>query len=87
MGFSLLIGLYGFWMMIYGAALNFKPSIIAAYITWTIAFICLFVKPLEVVMLLHGVAVFCGYLIPGHLAYKEFRKTTGRKTTNQHTIV
>ncbi|HET9824286.1 MAG TPA: hypothetical protein VFP87_03065, partial [Chitinophagaceae bacterium] len=35
-GFMLLIGLYGFWILIYGTALNFKPSIIGAYVTWAI---------------------------------------------------
>src|SRR5215212_1154552 len=30
-GFMLLIGLYGFWILVYGTALNFRPSIIAAY--------------------------------------------------------
>lgn len=42
-GFMLLIGLYGFWILIYGAALNFKPSIVAAYVTWLIAFAGLFI--------------------------------------------
>src|SRR5690606_25843544 len=39
MGFALLINLYAFWVLIYGAALNFKPSIIAAYATWGIGFV------------------------------------------------
>jgi hypothetical protein len=42
-GFMLLIGLYGFWILIYGTSLNFKPSVIAAYITWLIAFAGLFI--------------------------------------------
>ena len=32
-GFPLLINLYAFWILIYGTALDFKPSIIAAYVT------------------------------------------------------
>src|SRR5215208_3283867 len=35
-GFPLLISLYAFWILVYGTALSFKPSIIAAYITWVI---------------------------------------------------
>ena len=95
-GFMLLIGLYGFWILIYGTALNFKPSVIAAYITWAIAFAGLFidkfVRPGELtnlpedistsvslerfqwVMLFHAFAVLCGYIIPGHMANKEFNK-------------
>ncbi|HVG42723.1 MAG TPA: hypothetical protein VM888_14020, partial [Chitinophagaceae bacterium] len=33
-GFALLLGFYGFWILIYGAVLNFKPSLIGAYLTW-----------------------------------------------------
>lgn len=79
-GFALLLGLYGFWILIYGAVLNFMPSITGAYITWAFAFASLFVNSFEWTMLLHGAAVFCGYIIPGHIANKEFNKvkSTGR---------
>jgi hypothetical protein len=73
-GFALLLGLYGFWILIYGAVLNFKPSIIGAYITWALAFASLFVKSFEYTMLLHAIAVLCGYIIPGYMANKEFNK-------------
>ncbi len=71
-GFALLLGLYGFWIMIYGAILNFKPSLIGAFITWAFAFASLFVKNFEYTMLLHAGAVLCGYIIPGHIANREF---------------
>lgn len=77
-GFALLLGLYGFWILIYGAVLNFTPSIIGAYITWAFAFASLFVQRFEYTMLLHAAAVFCGYIIPGHLAYREFKKINKR---------
>jgi len=81
-GFMLLIGLYGFWILVYGAALNFKPSIIAAYVTWAIGFVGLFIdkfeetpdKRFQWVMLFHALAVLCGYIIPGHIANKEFNR-------------
>ncbi len=94
-GFMLLIGLYGFWILIYGTALNFKPSVIAAYITWAIAFAGLFIdrfihpagpgdlpdaanviglERFQWVMLFHAFAVLCGYIIPGHMANKEFNR-------------
>jgi MFS family permease len=73
-GFGLLLGLYGFWILIYGAVLNFKPSIIGAYITWAFAFATLFVNEFEWTMILHAAAVLCGYIIPGHIAYREFNK-------------
>lgn len=73
-GFALLLSLYGFWMLIYGAGLNFKPSIAGAYITWALAFVSLFVKSFEQTMILHAVAVLCGYIIPGYIARSEFNK-------------
>jgi hypothetical protein len=78
LGFALLINLYAFWILIYGSALNFKPSVIAAYITWAIGFGALFVKTFEWVMILHAAAVLCGYIIPGHIANKEFKRIHGR---------
>ena len=74
LGFSLLLGLYGFWILIYGAGLNFKPSILGAYITWICAFAGLFVYSFEWTMILHATAVLFGYIIPGHLANNEFNK-------------
>src|SRR6266487_2763685 len=73
-GFPLLINLYGFWVLIYGTALNFKPSVIGAFITWALGFAALFVKTFEWVMIIHAAAVLCGYIIPGHIANMEFKK-------------
>lgn len=78
-GFPLLINLYAFWILIYGSALSFKPSVIAAYIVWAIGFVALFVKVFDVVMLLHAAAVLAGYIIPGHIANKEFKKLQRKK--------
>ena len=74
-GFSLLLGLYGFWILVYGSALNFKPSIIGAYITWACALAGLFVHTFDWTMVIHATAVLLGYIIPGHLANNEFNKT------------
>lgn len=73
-GFALLINLYSFWILIYGAALNFKPSMIGAYISWALGFGAMFVKTFEQVMILHAIAVLVGYIIPGHIANIEFKK-------------
>lgn len=77
-GFALLIGAYGFWVLIYGAALNFKPSVIGAFITWAFGIGAMFVKGFDMTMLLHAGAVLFGYIIPGHIAYKEFKKLSSR---------
>ena len=73
-GFPMLIGLYGFWILIYGTALDFKPSVIAAYVTWAFGVGAFFVNTFASVMLLHGAAALFGYIIPGHMAYSQFRK-------------
>jgi hypothetical protein len=73
-GFALLINLYAFWVLVYGTALNFKPSVVGAYCTWAIGFAALFMKTFEQVMFLHALAVLAGYIIPGHIANKEFKK-------------
>ena len=77
-GFALLSALYGFWVLIYGALFNFKPSIIASYFVWAFAIAGLFVQSFEWVMIYHGLAVFIGYIIPGHIAYREFNKSAER---------
>jgi hypothetical protein len=73
-GFPLLINLYAFWILIYGSALNFKPSVIASYVTWAVGIGALFVTTFQLVMLFHGLAVLFGYIIPGHIANREFNK-------------
>ena len=82
-GFTLLINLYGFWILIYGTALNFRPSIIAAFITWAIGLAALFAKTFDIVMVFHAAAVLCGYIIPGHIANIEYRKAKPGLLTNQ----
>ncbi|TDH26212.1 hypothetical protein EXU57_12035 [Segetibacter sp. 3557_3] len=77
-GFPLLMNLYAFWVLIYGAVLNFKPSYVGAIITWILAFGCLFVHRFELLMVFHGTAVLFGYIIPGHIANREFRKLQSR---------
>jgi hypothetical protein len=73
-GFALLIALYAFWVLIHGTVLNFKPSIVAAFVMWGIGFVCLYLQNLQWIMLLHGLAVLIGYIIPGHIANREFNK-------------
>lgn len=73
-GFALLINLYAFWILIYGTALSFRPSVIGAYVTWALGFVALFARDFEQVMILQALAVLAGYIIPGHLANREFRK-------------
>src|ERR1700730_14831717 len=86
-GFTLLISLYGFWILIYGAALNFRPSIIGAFIIWGIGLLALFANRFDIVMLFHAAAVLCGYIIPGHIANREFQKSQlGSSKNKEHGV-
>lgn len=82
-GFALLINLYAFWVLIYGTALSFRPSIIGAYCTWAIGFAALFMKTFEQVMLLHALAVLAGYIIPGHIANRAFKKLHRKENVSE----
>lgn len=73
-GFALLINLYAFWILIYGTALNFRPSVIGAYVAWAFGIAALFVMDFEQVMILQALAVLAGYIIPGHLANRGFKR-------------
>lgn len=75
-GFALLIALYGFWILIYGALLNFRPSILASLLTFGLALGGLFVNEndFQTIMILHGAAALIGYIIPGYIANYEFKK-------------
>lgn len=73
-GFTMLMNLYAFWILIYATVLNFKPSMIGAVIMWALAFTALFVSTFKTVMILHAVGVLFGYIIPGHLANKKFNE-------------
>ncbi|HEX8333231.1 MAG TPA: hypothetical protein VF622_11440 [Segetibacter sp.] len=79
-GFPLLMNLYGFWILIYGAILNFKPSMIGAGVMWVFAFSALFVETFSDVMILHAAGVLCGYIIPGHIANYKFKQLSGRSS-------
>jgi hypothetical protein len=73
-GFSFLISLYAFWILIYGSALDFKPSIVAAFITWGLGFASLFSDTFAGVMWFHALAALIGYIIPGLIANRQFKK-------------
>jgi hypothetical protein len=78
-GFALLINVYGFWALIYGTALNFRPSVIAAFIVWALGLAALFVKTFDLTMILHAGAALVGFIIPGHIANKQFNQTGAEK--------
>ena len=85
-GFSLLLALYGFWILIYAALLDFKPSLIGAFLTWAFGIASLFAPSFEWVMIFHAAAALCGYIIPGHIAYREFNKLHSRSINKERSV-
>ncbi len=74
-GFVFMINLYAFRILVQGTALNFRPLVVGAFICWGLAFFGLLIKTFDGIMLVHAAAVLCGFIIPGHIASNEFRKT------------
>lgn len=75
-GFGYYYILYALWMYIHGSAIRFRPLIIGAYVNW-IAAICIFLlNDFALMMIVSAIAVLVGYLIPGYMLGKEYRKKT-----------
>lgn len=74
-GFMLLINLYGFRVLMQGTALHFRPFVVGAVICWLMATAGLFIKSFDWIMVIHATAVLFGYIIPGHMANRDFKKS------------
>jgi len=66
--------LYAFWMFIFGSAIRFRPLITGAVINWVAAIGIFIVEPFRYDMMISAIAVFFGYLIPGYILRREYRK-------------
>lgn len=64
---------YAIWLFISGGALKFKPLIVGGLINWLMAIIAFFVT-YDYQLLLLAFAVLSGYIIPGYLLNKNFKK-------------
>jgi hypothetical protein len=65
--------IYAIWLYISGGALKFKPLIIGGLINWLMAALAFFAS-YDNQLLLMAFAVLTGYIIPGYLLNKEFKK-------------
>jgi hypothetical protein len=64
--------IYGMWLFVSGSALKFRPIIIGGIINWTLAVISFYYGYEDQLMIL-GMAVLLGYIIPGHMLKMKFR--------------
>lgn len=75
-GFGYFLMVYGFLMLIQGTAIRFKPLLIGALINWAGSLAIFFNKEFKYDMLITAAAVFIGYIIPGLMLRKQYRKRT-----------
>lgn len=75
--FGYLLLLYGFWMFIHGSAFRYKWLLAGAVFSWTGALVIFYFKEKlgAEVLLVHAICIVAGYLVPGHIAWKNFSKT------------
>jgi hypothetical protein len=76
LNFAYLMILYAFWMFIFAAAFKFNLFYWGAAFNWLGALIIFYyIDALgPAVLLVHAACVAVGYLIPGHMAYKNFKE-------------
>lgn len=73
-GFGYFLMVYAFMMLMQGGVLKFKPLIIGAVVNWVGA-IGIFLNPIfKYDMLITAAAVFIGYVIPGYLLNRQYKK-------------
>jgi hypothetical protein len=68
--YPLLMLIYGTWLFISGGALRFRPLIFGGIINWLLGAASFFL-PFEQQLIVLGLAVLFGYIIPGHLLQKR----------------
>lgn len=84
--FGYLLLLYAFWMYIHGAAYLFRPMKIGAFINWAGA-VVIFIWHVELgrnILLVHGLAVLLGYIVPGYMAQRNFRLKQSSEKQDHH---
>jgi uncharacterized membrane protein len=64
---------YGMLLFVSGGALKFRPMIVGGIVNWVLGIMSFFF-PFEQQLLILGLAVLLGYIIPGHMLKNKFRK-------------
>lgn len=74
--YAFLLLAYGSWLFISGELLRFRALKIGGIINWLSGAACFFIEGPQCLLVL-AFAVLAGYIIPGHLIQKEYRKENG----------
>ena len=73
-GFGYFLMVYAFLMLIQGGAIRFRPLFVGALINWAGAVAIFFNEEFKYDMLITAAAVFIGYIIPGLMLRRQYRK-------------
>lgn len=68
--YPVVILMYGLGTFVSGGILRFKPLIIGGIICWICGIVAMF-SAFELQLLIMAGAIFCGYIVPGHLLYAQ----------------
>ena len=71
--YPMVMLIYGIWLFISGGALKFRPLILGGIINWGLG-ITAFFFDFEIQLIILALAVFLGYIIPGHMLKNKFKK-------------
>lgn len=70
--YPVLMILYGIGLFISGRAFSFMPLVIGSYGCWVCAVVSCYV-PFDIQLVVLGLSVLFGYIIPGHILKLKFR--------------
>jgi hypothetical protein len=79
--YPLIMMVYGFWLFISGGVINFRPLQIGGIINWILAITAFFVG-FELQLLILGIAVLLGYIIPGYILRNRYNKASKLSPNN-----
>lgn len=83
--YPLIMMVYGFWLFISGGVINFRPLQIGGIINWALAILAFFVG-FKFQLLVLGVAVLLGYIIPGYILRSKYNKAVKLSTNSSKEI-
>ncbi|MGB4845001.1 MAG: hypothetical protein WBP16_11080 [Ferruginibacter sp.] len=74
-GFGFLLMIFAFLMLIKGGVIKSKPLMIGAAVNWAGAIAIFINKEFRYDMLIMAAAVLVGYIIPGYILRKQYKKS------------
>jgi hypothetical protein len=83
--YPMILVMYGIWLFVSGGALQFRPLVIGGIINWGFAIASFFVV-FQYQLIMLGVAVLLGYIIPGHMLRSQFSARGGSASGGKKSV-